>query len=53
MVSERRVEEAVESVEEMVIGEEPSTVKEVQEVEPEQEAEVVAVVFKVPFAPDV
>ena len=41
--SARRVEEAVLSVDVMVIGEEPRTVKAVQEVAPEQDAVVVAV----------
>ena len=44
LASERRVEEAVESVEVIVTGDEPIMVKESQEVEPEQEAVVVATV---------
>ena len=49
--SERRVEEAVESVLVMVTGEEPTMVKLEQEVEPEQEAVVVAVVVTRPPEP--
>ena len=50
-MSERRVEEAVESVAEMVIGDEPKMVKDEQEAEPEHDAVVVAVVVTRPPDP--
>jgi predicted hydrolase (HD superfamily) len=49
--SERRVDEAVESVEEIVTGAEPRMVNDVQLVEPEHDAVVVAVVVRRPVDP--
>ena len=46
-MSPRRVDEAVESVPVMVIGEDPMTVNDEQDAEPEHEAVVVATLAKV------
>ena len=51
MVSERSVDEAVESEAVIVIGDEPSTVKDVHEAEPEHDTDVVAVVDNSPSLP--
>jgi hypothetical protein len=49
--SVRRVDDDVLSVLEIVIGEEPMTVNPVHDVEPEQDTDVVAIVFRRPVEP--
>jgi hypothetical protein len=49
--SERRVDDAVESVAVIVIGDEPITVKDVHEADPEHDADVVAIVERSPVEP--